>query len=111
MKTFFLLLKNRYDKEINSVDELFAEKEVNEPLPEDVSAYLKYKQETNRGIDDFYKLQRDYDTMEDEAVLADYIATNEEGLDAIDIQDIMEDKFGFDEELDDPKDIKKNKVS
>ena len=104
-------LKNRYDKEINSVDELFTEKEVNEPLPEDVSAYLKYKQETNRGIDDFYKLQRDYDTMEDEAVLADYIATNEEGLDAIDIQDIMEDKFGFDEELDEPKDIKKKKLA
>ena len=49
--------------------------------------------------------------MEDEAVLADYIATNEEGLDAIDIQDIMEDKFGFDEELDDPKDIKKKKLA
>ena len=89
-------LKNRYNKEINSVDELFAEKEANDPLPEDVSAYLKYKQETGRGIDDFYKLQRDYDSMEDDAVLADYIAHNEEGLDAIDIQDIMEDKFRFD---------------
>ena len=104
-------LKNRYDKEINSVDELFTEKEVNEPLPEDVSAYLKYKQETGRGISDFYNLQRDYDAMDDDAVLADYIATNEEGLDAIDIQDVMEDKFGFDEELDDPKDIKKKKLA
>tara|TARA_Y100001938_G_scaffold142445_1_gene213703 strand:- start:4091 stop:5233 length:1143 start_codon:yes stop_codon:yes gene_type:complete len=104
-------LKNRYDKEINSVDDLFAEKEANDPLPEDVSAYLKYKQETGRGIDDFYQLQRDYDSMEDEAVLADFIAHNEEGLDAIDIQDIMEDKFGFDEELDDPKDVKKKKLA
>jgi hypothetical protein len=104
-------LKNRYDKEINSVDELFTEKEVNEPLPEDVSAYLKYKQETGRGISDFYNLQRDYDAMEDDAVLADYIATQEDGLDAIDIQDVMEDKFSFDEELDDPKDIKKKKLA
>jgi len=90
---------------------LFAEKEANEPLPEDVSAYLKYKQETGRGINDFYNLQRDYDAMDDDAVLADYIATNEEGLDAIDIQDIMDDKFGYDEELDDPKDIKKRKLA
>ena len=104
-------LKNRYNKEINSVDELFAEKEANEPLPEDVSAYLKYKQETGRGIDDFYNLQKDYDAMEDDAVLADYIANNEEGLDAIDVQDIMEDKFSFDEELDEPKDIKKKKLA
>tara|TARA_R100001510_G_C7648920_1_gene206321 strand:+ start:1119 stop:2264 length:1146 start_codon:yes stop_codon:yes gene_type:complete len=104
-------LKERYNKEINSVDDLFAEKEANEPLPEDVSAYLKYKQETGRGINDFYNLQRDYDAMDDDAVLADYIATNEEGLDAIDIQDIMDDKFGYDEELDDPKDIKKKKLA
>jgi len=104
-------LKNRYNKEINSVDDLFAEKEASEPLPEDVSAYLKYKQETGRGIDDFYKLQKNYDDMEDDVVLADYIATQEEGLDAIDIQDIMEDKFSFDEEIDDPKDIKKRKLA
>ena len=97
-------LKERYNKEINSVDDLFAEKEANEPLPEDVSAYLKYKQETGRGINDFYNLQRDYDAMDDDAVLAD-------GLDAIDIQDIMDDKFGYDEELDDPKDIKKKKLA
>ena len=104
-------LKNRYNKDIDSVDDLFAEKEANDPLPEDVSAYLKYKKETGRGIDDFYNLQRDYDAMEDDAVLADYIATQEEGLDAIDVQDIMEDKFSFDEELDDPKDIKKKKLA
>ena len=104
-------LKSRYDKDINSVDDLFAEKEANEPLPEDVSAYLKYKQETGRGINDFYELQKDYDSMEDDVVLANYVANQEEGLDAIDIQDILEDKFSYDEELDDPKDIKKKKLA
>ena len=49
--------------------------------------------------------------MDDESLLAEFIAQNEEGLDAIDIQDIIEDKFGFDEELDDPKDIKRKKLS
>ncbi len=104
-------LKNRYDKDINSVDDLFAEKEANEPLPEDVSTYLKYKQETGRGINDFYELQKDYDSMEDDVVLANYVASQEDGLDAIDIQDILEDKFSYDEELDDPKDIKKKKLA
>ena len=104
-------LKNRYNKEINSVDELFAEKEANEPLPEDVSAYLKYKQETGRGISDFYNLQKDYNTMDDNALLADYVAVNEEGLDAIDVQDILEEKFSFDEELDEPKEVKKKKLA
>jgi len=104
-------IKNRYDKEINSVDDLLAVKETAPELPEDVSMYLKYKQETGRGISDFYNTQRDFDTMDDDSLLAEFIAQNEEGLDAIDIQDIMDDKFGFDEELDDPKDIKRKKLS
>jgi|TARA_R110000796_G_scaffold122552_1_gene236885 hypothetical protein len=104
-------IKNRYDKDINSIDELFAEKEANEELPEDVSVYLKYKQETGRGIKDFYNLQKDFDAMDDDAVLADYYASTEEGLDEIDIQDIIEDKFSFDEELDEPREIKKVKLA
>tara|TARA_R110001592_G_scaffold151159_1_gene377383 strand:- start:35 stop:1177 length:1143 start_codon:yes stop_codon:yes gene_type:complete len=104
-------IKKRYDKDIVSVDELFAEKEANDDLPEDVSAYLKYKQETGRGINDFYNLQKDIDSMDDNAVLANYYASTEEGLDEIDIQDIIDEKFSFDEDLDEPKEIKKVKLA
>jgi hypothetical protein len=104
-------IKNRYDKEINSVDDLFAQQESNDPLPEDVSAYFNYKKETGRGIEDFVALQKDYDSMEDDQVLANYYSSTEDGLDAIDIQDIIEDKFSFDEELDEPKEIKKKKLA
>ena len=104
-------IKKRYNKDINSVDELFAEKEANEDLPEDVSKYLKYKQETGRGINDFYKLQKDIDSMEDNAILANYYESTEDGLDSEDIQDIISDKFSFDEDLDDEKDIRKIKLA
>jgi hypothetical protein len=104
-------IKNRYNKDINSVDDLFAEKNANEELPEDVSTYLKYKKETGRGIADFYNLQKDYTTMEDDQVLADYYSNIEEGLDTFDIQDLLEDKFSFDEELDEARDIKKRKLA
>lgn len=104
-------IKNRYDRDINSVDDLFAQQQANEELPEDVSKYLKYKKETGRGIEDFYKLQKDYTTMEDDQVLADYYANIEDGLDTFDIQDLLEDKFSFDEELDEPRDIKKRKLA
>ena len=104
-------IKERYNKDINSVDELFAEKEANEELPEDVSAYFKYKKETGRGIADFYNLQKDYSDMDDDDVLANYYGMTEEGLDAIDIQDIIEDKFSVDEDIDEPKDIKRVKLA
>ena len=104
-------IKKRYDKNINSIDELFAEKEANIELPEDVSKYLKYKQETGRGINDFYELQKDIDSMDDNAVLANYYESTEKGLDPEDIQDIIEDKFSYDEDLDDEKDVRKIKLA
>ena len=104
-------IKTRYNKDISSVDELFSEKELNEELPEDVSKYLKYKQETGRGIDDFYKLQKDIDNMEDDTILANYYESTEDGLDSEDIQDIIADKFSNDEDLDDEKDIRKIKLA
>jgi len=104
-------IKERYNKDINSVDELFAEKEANEELPEDVSAYFKYKKETGRGIADFYNLQKDYSDMDEDDVLANYYGMTEEGLDALDIQDIIEDKFSVDEDIDEPKDIKRVKLA
>jgi len=100
-------IKNRYDKEITSVDELFAEKELNNELPEDVSAYMEYKKETGRGIEDFYKLQKDFGDMDSDQLLAEYYNATEEGLDAVDIQDLIDDNFGYDEEIDEPKTIKK----
>ena len=40
-------IKNRYDKDIDSVEGLFDQKNSNEDLPEDVSAYFKYKKDVN----------------------------------------------------------------
>ena len=99
-------IKNRYDKDIDSVDQLFETKQENDDLPEDVSAYFKYKKETGRGIEDFVELQKDYDNMDSDKLLSQYYAHTEEGLDSEDIKDLMIDKFGYDEDLDDPKDIK-----
>ena len=104
-------IKERYNKDINSVQELFETKESNVELPEDVKLYFDYKKETGRGIEDFYKLQKNYDEMDEDSVLADYLGVQEEGLDAIDIQDIMDDRFGYDKEEDDEKDIKKKKLA
>ena len=100
----------RYGKEINSFDELMAERETSEELPEDVAAYFKYKKDTGRGIDDFVKLQRDFDSMEDDSLLAEYYLTTEDGLDRHDVEDMVED-FSYDEDLDDEKFVRKQKLA
>ena len=63
----------RYNKQINSFDELTAQREEAEALPEDVSAYMKYKKETGRGFEDFLNLKKDYDSMDPESLLKNYL--------------------------------------
>ena len=98
-------IKTRYNKEISSLDELFVEREANEDLPEDVSTFLKYKKETGRGIDDFVKLNKDYDKEDPTKLLAQYYKETNPEYDDEDVQSELE-KFSYDEDFDDPKDIK-----
>jgi len=100
---------NRYGEEITSLDELQKQR-VDEPLPEDVSKYLKFKKDTGRGFEDFVKLQKDYNEMDSDDLLKEYLSATEKGLDADDIEDLMED-FAFDEDVDDEKAIRKIKLA
>lgn len=99
-------LGNRYGREINSLDELAQVREEQEALPEDVSKYLQYKKETGRGINDFYELQKDFNDISPDKLLRDYLTATEKGLDAEDIEDMM-DEYRYDEDLDEESDIKK----
>ena len=102
-------IKNRYEKEFTSVDQLFEEKESNEELPEDVKAYFDYKKTTGRGIEDYVKLSRDFSSMEDDQLLSEYLIASGEATDSEDVEVLMDD-YSYDEELDDEKDIKKTKL-
>ena len=104
-------IKGRYNKDINSVDELFKEREANEELPSDVSAFLKYKKETGRGIDDFMKLSKDFNALSPEKLLAEYYSATESDLDDEDINYMIEDRFGYDPDFDEEKDIKKKEIA
>ena len=103
-------IKNRYDKQIDSVDELFTQRENAEELPEDVAAYLKYKKETGRGINDFMNINKDFDEMSPDNILREYLVSTEKGLDSDDIDTLME-GYDYDEDLDDESVIKKAKLS
>jgi len=102
-------MRNRYGNEINSLDDLTQAREENSELPEDVAAYYKYKKETGRGIKDFVKLNEDFDTKDPDRLLKEYLTATEKGLDAEDIDSMMED-YSYDEDLDDESDIRKIKL-
>jgi len=104
-------IKNRYDKDISSVDDLFAQREETNNLPEEVSKYLDYKKNTGRGFEDFVKVNKKYDDLTEDQVLAEYYSLTESDLDSEDIHYLMDEKFSYDEDLDDEKEIKKKNIA
>jgi hypothetical protein len=102
-------ISKRYNKQINSFDDLVSENS-QEELPEDVSTYLKYRKETGRGFEDFLKLKEDFDSMEPDDVLRSYLKSTQVGLDSEDIDVMMED-YSHDEDLDDDATIRKSKLA
>jgi hypothetical protein len=106
-------LKTKFNKEVNSLDELFVEKPQpqQELLPEDVNAFLKFKKDTGRGLEDFYRVNQDYSKVNPERLLADYMREINPDFDDEDIAFEYESKFGYDEDIDEEKDIKRKKLA
>ena len=103
-------IKNRYEKDFTSVEQIFDAKKENEELPEDVKSYFEYKKKTGRGIEDYVKLNKDYSTLSEDQLLSEYFLSSGEATDVEDIEILMDD-YTFDEELDDEKDVKKIKLA
>lgn len=99
----------RFNKEIKSFDELMSERN-QEDMPEDVSAFLKFKKETGRGIQDFIKVNEDINSLSDDDVIKRYLKSTNAHLDDDDVE-VMMDEYRYDEDLDDESDIKKARLA
>ena len=79
-------------------------------LPEDVKKYLEFREETNgRGFSDFLEYQKDFSEMSAEDMVKKFIKENNPTYTKEDIEDVFEERYSFDEEYDDEKDIRKKK--
>lgn len=76
-------------------------------IPEDLQGYLKYKQETNRNIQDYLELQKDLSTAPEEEIIKKKMKADNPEFSDEEINDEFLDTYGYDEDLDDEKDIKK----
>lgn len=102
-------IKNKYNKELNSVDDLLVEKE---EIPyDDVNAFLKFKKETGRGLEDFMKATRDYSSMDENSLLFEYLKVQNPELTDDDISFEMEQSYSVDEEFDTEAEIKKKEIA
>ena len=81
------------------------------PLPEKVEKLISFMEETGGDLRDYVELNRDISKMDDSDVLDEYYRKTKSHLTPEERGFLLQDSFGYDEEEDDPKDIKKKKIA
>ena len=86
-------------------------KETGVELPENIQKVVDFMNETGGTLEDYVKLNTDYASLNENALLREYYQNTNPNLDNEDINFLMEDKFSYDEDVDDEREIRRKKVA
>ena len=94
------------------VEEAFQkEEEQGIELPENIQKVVDFINETGGSLEDYVALNKDYSNVDDLALLREYYQQSKPHLSSEEIDFLIEDKFTFDEEVDDERDVKRKKLA
>ena len=80
-------------------------------LPENIQKVVDFMKETGGSLEDYVRLNADYSSVDEQTLLREYYKQTKSHLDNDEINFLLEDKFSYDEELDDTRDIKRKKLA
>ena len=97
------------EKQVEEVVEEVKQDDLN--LPDNIQKLVEFMDETGGSLEDYVNLNRDVSKMDNSDVLDEYYRATKSHLTAEERGFLLEETFGYDEEEDDPKDIKRKKIA
>jgi len=79
-------------------------------LPENIEKLVSFMEDTGGTVQDYVRLNADYTNVDNQALIREYYKQTKPHLDSEDVSLLLED-FDFDEDIDEPKDIRKKKIA
>ncbi len=109
------------DKEVTVINEAPVEKKEEvkptpEPvkrdmhIPENVEKLISFMKDTGGNVEDYVTLNKDYSKYDDELLVKEYYKKTRPHLDDEEINFVMEDNFKFDEEVDEERFVRKQRL-
>jgi len=95
------------NEEIESV----ATESTEKTLPESLQKLADFMEETGGDLNDYVNLNRDVSKMDNSEVLDEYYKATKSHLTPEERNFLLEDTFGYEEDVDDPRDIRKKKIA
>jgi hypothetical protein len=80
-------------------------------LPENIQKVVDFMNETGGTLEDYVRLNADYDNVDNNSLLREYYKKNKPHLSNDEIDFLIEDKFSYDEDIDDERDIKRKQLA
>ena len=79
-------------------------------LPENIDKLVTFMEETGGTVEDYVRLNADYTNVDSKTLIREYYKQTKPHLDPEDVSLLLED-FEYDEDIDEPKDIRKKKIA
>jgi hypothetical protein len=80
-------------------------------IPDNIHDLVQFMNETGGTVEDFVNLNKDYASYDTDAIIKEYYNKTKPHLDTEEVNFLIEDRFSYDEEIDDPKEIKRKQVA
>ena len=80
-------------------------------LPENIESLVKFMEDTGGSIEEYVRLNADYSSVDNNTLLKEYYKSTKNHLDNDEIDFLIEDRFSYDEDIDEDRDIKKKKLA
>ena len=80
-------------------------------LPENIEKLVKFMEETGGSVEDYVSLNRDISKMDNTTLLREYYKNTKPHLDADDVDFLFNKNFAYDEETDEPSEVKAKQLA
>jgi hypothetical protein len=105
------VLEEVKEEEVNETVEVVEVESTDKPLPESLQKLANFMEETGGDLSDYVNLNRDISEMDNSEVLDEYYRATKSHLTPEERNFLLEDTFGYEEGVDDPRDIRKKKIA
>ena len=103
--------EEKVEDTVEPVVETTESKEIEKELPESVQKLVDFMEDTGGDLNDYVKLNKDYDELDNLSLLEEYYSQTKPHLNREEINFLMEDRFSYNEDVDDKKDIQRKKLA
>jgi len=85
--------------------------ETGKAIPENVQKLMDFMEDTGGTLEDYVTLNQDFSSYDDMTILREYYKKTKSHLTPDEVEFLIDDRFSYDEEVDEERDVKKKKIA